>query len=98
MADHAHVVRTITVRPSASEEALLAALRKQAEYLSNVDGCFGAQVTRPREEPASLTVIVRWASDQALQQYLQSEQFNQATEELLQLVAGPPEIRTYDSV
>jgi quinol monooxygenase YgiN len=98
MPDHAHLVRAVTVRPSGSEGSLLEALGKHVEYVSSVDGCFGAQITRAREDPGSLTVIVRWASDEALQQHRQSEQFKQAADRLTQLIAGPPEIRHYDSV
>ncbi len=99
MSEHAKVVRVATVRPQTGREAeLIEVARRQAELLSSLDGCFGAQVCRSDRNPESITVISRWRDQPSLDAYYGSGDFMRARNEALQLVTEQRSVEHYTSI
>jgi quinol monooxygenase YgiN len=73
MAEHASVIRIARYRPSADKrDELVHRLEDGVERLRQMEGCFGAQVCVARESPDTIAVISRWASQSAVDQFLQA--------------------------
>ncbi len=70
MADHARLVRVNRFRPAAGKEKeVVDGLKKMRERAAAAEGCFGAQVSRSREDPEVLVFISRWADEAALERF-----------------------------
>jgi quinol monooxygenase YgiN len=70
MAEHANVIRIARYRPTADKRKEL--LNGGVGRLREMEGCFGAQVCVSRETPDTIAVISRWASQAAVDQFLQA--------------------------
>jgi quinol monooxygenase YgiN len=89
MAEHASVVRIIRFRPAPGKrDELVGVLERGAEQIRQLEGCFGIQVCGVRESPEVIASISRWASQAALDQFLQTSQQQRA--DLNSLAAEPP--------
>jgi quinol monooxygenase YgiN len=75
VAEHASVVRIIRFKPaSGKRDELIALLQEGAEQIRQMDGCFGVQVCAVREAPDEVASISRWASQSALEAFIQASQ------------------------
>ena len=73
MAEHASVIRVLRLKPAAGKrEELVSRLEQGAENIRRREGCFGVQVCTVRETPDELAVISRWASQSALDAFVQA--------------------------
>jgi quinol monooxygenase YgiN len=91
MAEHASVVRIIRFESaSGKRDELIAQLERGAEAIRQMEGCFGVQICTIREAPGIVASISRWASQAALDQFLQSTATQRA--EMAALAAGPPTV------
>jgi|SRR5579859_4401903 len=89
MAEHASVIRVTRFQPAPGKrDELVARLESGAEAIRQLDGCFGVQICTIREVPGIVASISRWASQSAVDQFLQSTATQRA--ELTTMTAGPP--------
>jgi quinol monooxygenase YgiN len=89
MAEHASVVRLTRFQPAAGKrDELIRRLEEGAEGLRQMEGCFGAQICTVRENPEAIVAISRWASQAAVDQFLQATATQRA--EVASLTAAPP--------
>ena len=73
MAEHASVIRILRLKPAAGKrDELVSRLAQGAENIRKREGCFGVQVCTVRETPDELAVISRWASQSALDAFVQA--------------------------
>jgi quinol monooxygenase YgiN len=99
VSEHAIVVRILSGRARAgSAEQFLAAVRPAVEWLTAQEGCFGAQLCRQKEDPATLAVISRWRDEAALDAALSSEEYRPQIQPVFEFVEGEPLIVHYRSV
>jgi len=71
MAEHASVIRILRLKPaSGKRDEMMSRLEQGAEGIRQQEGCFGVQVCTVRESPDELAVISRWASQSALDAFL----------------------------
>ena len=97
MAEHAHVVRIARFRPAAGKrDELTSRLKEGAEQIREMDGCFGAQICMARETPDEVVAISRWASQSALDSFLQ--QSEERRRQLGSMLSGTPTVETLTSV
>ena len=95
MADHATLVSVVTMRPAdGREEELVRLLKEQAGRAADIDGCFGAQVCRSREDPGSITVISRWRDAAAADAYADRPEYEQARSAAEPLLTGQAHTET----
>jgi quinol monooxygenase YgiN len=89
MAEHASVVRLTRFQPAAGKhDELLRVLEEGAQGIRQLEGCFGAQICTVRETPGVIVAISRWASQSAVDKFVQDSAAQRA--ELGSLVAAPP--------
>jgi quinol monooxygenase YgiN len=89
MADHASVVRLTRFQPAPGKrDELLSRLQDGADAIRQMEGCFGAQVCTVREAPDTIVAISRWASQAAVDQFLETTRAQRA--EVANLAAAPP--------
>ena len=89
MVEHASVVRITRFQPAPGRrDELLRGLQEGADGIRQMDGCFGAQICTVRDAPDVIVAISRWASQAALDQFLESTRAQRA--ELANLAAAPP--------
>ena len=89
MAEHASVVRIIRLQPAdGKRDELIARLEQGAAQIREMEGCFGVQVCAIRESPGVVASISRWASQAALDQFLNSTASQRG--ELASLATGQP--------
>ena len=87
MAEHAAVVRIIRFQPAdGKHDELIARLEEGAVQIRQLDGCFGVQICTIRESPGLVAAISRWASQAALDRFLDSSASQRA--ELGRLATG----------
>ena len=73
MAEHASVIRVIRFTPAPGKrDELITTLERGAEQIRQMDGCFGVQVCTLREAPDEVASVSRWASRQALDEFLRA--------------------------
>lgn len=99
MAEHAHLVRIYKMKPKAGEreqvESLLVELR---ELANGVEGCFGAQVCRIKEDPDAVGTVSRWDNEEAYAKLRANEDYRRITNELVGMLAEPARAESYISV
>jgi quinol monooxygenase YgiN len=89
MAEHASVVRLTRFQPAPGKrDELLHRLEDGADGIRQMEGCFGAQICTVREAPDVIVAISRWASQAAVDQFLESTRTQRA--EVASLAAAPP--------
>jgi quinol monooxygenase YgiN len=89
MAEHASIVRLTRFRAAPGRrDDLLRRLQEGAEGIRQMEGCFGAQICTVREAPDVIVAISRWASQAAVDQFLESTSTERA--EVASLAAAPP--------
>jgi quinol monooxygenase YgiN len=89
MAEHASIVRLTRFQPASGQrEALIRRMLEVAERIRQVEGCFGAQICTSRESPDVIVAVSRWASQAALDQFLQQSESQRA--DVSKLAATPP--------
>jgi quinol monooxygenase YgiN len=72
MAEHASVIRVVRYDPAPGKrDELISRLHQGAESLRQMDGCFGAQICSLDGAPNQVVAISRWASQGAIDQFLQ---------------------------
>jgi quinol monooxygenase YgiN len=97
MAEHATVVRITRFRPNAAErDQVLGRLQEGAEAMRQLDGCFGSQICSSRESPDEIVAVSRWASQAALDAFLQQSVSQRA--ELARSTTSPPSSEHLDSL
>jgi len=97
VAEHASVIRILRLKPAAGKrDELVSRLAQGAEDIRKREGCFGVQVCTVRETPDELAVISRWASQSALDAFVQAGQLDR--ESLYALAAGAPVIENLTPV
>jgi quinol monooxygenase YgiN len=88
MAEHASIVRVTRFQPaSGKRDALIRRLEDGVVGIRELEGCFGAQICTVRESPDLIVAVSRWASQAALDQFLESSTSMRA--ELADLLAQP---------
>ena len=98
MAEHASVVRIIRFEPAPGKrDELVTQLERGAEGIRQLEGCFGVQICTIRETPGVVASISRWASQSALDQFLESTA-TQRAELASSLAARPPEVEHFTPV
>jgi quinol monooxygenase YgiN len=91
VAEHASVIRILRLKPAAGKrDELMSRLAEGAEDIRKREGCFGVQVCSVRETPDELAVISRWASQSALDAFVQASEPQRGS--LYALAAGAPVI------
>jgi quinol monooxygenase YgiN len=60
--------------------------------------CLKYELCENMNDKTQLTLLQAWSTEQALEEHLQSEIINKATEELQKLLAKPTEIRRYKNI
>lgn len=80
------------------DQELVSLLKEQAGRAADVDGCFGAQVCRSREDPATLTVVSRWRDQAAADAYAESSDYQRDRDAAQALLAGPARTETLTPV
>jgi quinol monooxygenase YgiN len=89
MAEHASVVRLSRFQPAAGKrDELIRVLEEGAEGIRKLDGCFGAQICTVRGTPDVIVAISRWASQSAVDKFVEDSAAERAG--LGPLVAAPP--------
>ncbi len=89
MAEHASVVRLTRFQPAAGKrDELIRVLEEGAQGIRQLEGCFGAQICTVHETPGVIVAISRWASQSAVDKFVQDSAAQRA--ELGPLVAAPP--------
>jgi quinol monooxygenase YgiN len=89
MAEHASIVRLTRFQPASGQrDELIRRLVEGAEGVRQMEGCFGAQICTARESPDVIVAVSRWASQAALDRFLQQSASQQA--DLAKLAASPP--------
>src|ERR1700720_4247562 len=97
MAEHASVIRIIRFEPGTGKrDELVAQLERGAQDIRKMEGCFGVQICTIREVPGIVSSISRWASQAALDQFLQSTATQRA--QMATLAAGPPTVEHFTPV
>ncbi|MBV8717049.1 MAG: antibiotic biosynthesis monooxygenase [Chloroflexi bacterium] len=96
MAEHATVIRVsrFQAAPGKRDEVKALLVGGLAEIRA-AEGCFGAQLCTVREKQDELAVVSRWASNAALDHYLQHRTANVST--FRDTLAVPPETEHYDT-
>jgi quinol monooxygenase YgiN len=90
MAEHATVVDVSRYYPAdGRREALLGAMRRLAETVSQAPGCFGSQVCTSDGDAEALIALSRWESAEALQRFAESSAFALQREGLEGLLGRP---------
>jgi len=96
MTDHATIVRIFRGRLKAgAEEELEEAERPAVIWLNTLDGCFGAQLCRVKEEPGTFAIISRWRDQAALDAMVNHPEYRERTAPGMGLLDGPPTVRHY---
>jgi quinol monooxygenase YgiN len=94
MAEHANVIRVARFQPAPGRrEELISRLQSVTETIRQMDGCFGAQICSVREAPDTVVAISRWASQSAVDQFLERSANDRA--EVAQLAAAPPSTENF---
>jgi quinol monooxygenase YgiN len=89
MAERASVIRLSRFQPAAGKrDELIRVLETGAEGIRKLDGCFGAQICASRETPDVIVAISRWASQSAVDAFLEASAAERAN--LAGLTAAPP--------
>jgi quinol monooxygenase YgiN len=97
MAEHASIVRVARFRPAAGKrDELISRLQGGIEGIRQMEGCFGAQLGTLREDPEVIAAISRWASQAALDAFLQSSIVQRRETDTL--ATAPPTIETFVSL
>lgn len=96
MAEHASVIRVsrFQAAPGKREDVRALLIGGLAE-LQAAEGCFGAQLCTLREDQDKLAVVSRWASNSALDHYLQHRTANVST--FRDTLAAPPQTEHFDT-
>lgn len=99
MPEHATVVRVAHLTTNTdSRDQVESVAGEIADRARDVQGCFGAQVCRVKENPDELVLISRWESEEALAAAVADPSYRQAASELEAVVAGPLRTENYISV
>lgn len=97
MSEHASVVRVTTFVPAEGRrQELIQHLAEMAVGVRQQDGCFGAQICEPDDQPDAVTVISRWRDEAALGSL--REGAGTGMEQVSALVAGPPATTHFRSI
>jgi quinol monooxygenase YgiN len=89
MAEHASVIRLTRFQPAPGKrDELVRRLEEGVEDIRKLEGCFGAQICAVRETPNVIVAISRWASQSAVDEFLQSSATRRA--DVATLTAAPP--------
>lgn len=95
MADHATVVDVSRYYPAEGKrEGLLNAMRRLADTVSKVPGCFGSQICTSDQDPDALIAVSRWESGAALQSFADSPAFVEERQGLQDLL-GKESVREH---
>ncbi len=90
MAEHASVIRLLRFQPAAGKrDELIRRLEEGVQDIRKREGCFGAQICQVRETPGVIVAVSRWASQAAVDLFLQDSAAQRA--ELGSLLAAPAE-------
>jgi quinol monooxygenase YgiN len=89
------VVAGIKAKTGRASE-LRAILSSMIEPIRNEKGCISYEMLENRNDPTDFTFVEEWSSDEALQIHLDGIQSN--LPKLLDLIAEPPDIRSYSVV
>ena len=96
MAEHATVIRVSRFQAAADRRNdVKALLIGGLAELRAAEGCFGAQLCTVREDQDKLAVVSRWASNSALDYYLQHRTANVNT--FGDALAAPPQTEHFDT-
>lgn len=96
-ADGTRVIATFKARPGREAE-LLEVLGELVEPTRAEPGCRLYELWRNREDPAELTFVEEWSSDEALAAHAGSEHIARARGRYPELIAGEVDLRLYDRV
>jgi quinol monooxygenase YgiN len=89
MAEHANIIRVVRFQPAPGKrDELVNRLETGVEGIRQMEGCFGAQICAVREAPDVLVAISRWASQSAVDRFLENTTSERA--EAAALAAQPP--------
>lgn len=89
MAEHATVIRIARYQPAAGKRDELAErLKTGAEQLRQMEGCFGAQICSSSESADEVVAVSRWASQAAVDRFLQETATQRAG--IGELTSGAP--------
>ena len=90
MAEHASVIRLLRFQPAAGKrDELIRRLEEGVQDIRKREGCFGAQICQVRETPGVIVAVSRWASQAAVDLFLQDSAAQRA--ELGSFLAAPAE-------
>ncbi|MBV9170269.1 MAG: antibiotic biosynthesis monooxygenase [Chloroflexi bacterium] len=97
MAEHATIIRIARFQPAAGKrDELTRQLKEGAAQIRDMEGCFGAQICRSSDSSDAVVAISRWASQAALDKFLQASAAQRAG--LGELLTGTPATETLSSV
>lgn len=85
----AHPEKTVELRDLL--EGLIIPTRQEA-------GCVSYELLESLEDPAKLTFVEEWTSEEALQAHFETEHIRNALERLPELLAAELDLRTYQLV
>jgi quinol monooxygenase YgiN len=89
-----HVLARAAARPE-HRDALLQALRDHAALSRREAGCLGYEVAQALDDANVLATVERWRDEEALAAHLRSAHVARLLAAVPDLVAAPPEIRSY---
>lgn len=89
------VIARFTARPGREAE-LLAVLEGLIEPTRAEDGCRMYELWRSRQDPAELTFVEEWSSDEALAAHAKSAHIGEARARYPELIADEVDLRLYD--
>lgn len=96
MADNSvRVVARIKAK-SGSESELRAIMSSMLETIRKEKGCLSFELLENRADPTDFTFVEEWSSNETLEAHLEGMQSN--LPKLMDLLAEPPDIRTYSMV
>lgn len=96
MADNSvRVVARIKAKPG-SESELRAIMSSMLETIRKEKGCLSFELLENRADPTDFTFVEEWSSNETLEAHLEGMQSN--LPKLMDLLAAPPDIRTYSMV
>ena len=89
MAEHATVIRVVRYVPAQGKrDEVQKRLQDGAQQIREMEGCFGAQICSSNQSPDTLVAVSRWASQAALDRFLNESSSTRG--QLAELLSGAP--------